>query len=205
MALFGRAQRHERRGTPYDALVVGLGNPGKQYDGSRHNVGFDAINGLAERCSTSLKTGRDRALVAETRIDDKRIVLAMPTTYMNDSGNAVSPLARRYGIDDPSKIIVVHDELDLDPGVVRVKVGGGLAGHNGLRSIVQHLKNQDFVRVRIGVGKPPSKERGADHVLSRLSATDRKVLDDAVAVAVDAIEMIVRHGVEHAMQHVNGR
>ena len=205
MALFGRAQRHERRGTPYDALVVGLGNPGKQYDGSRHNVGFDAINGLAERCSTSLKTGRDRALVAETRIDEKRIVLAMPTTYMNDSGNAVSPLARRYGIDDPSKIIVVHDELDLDPGVVRVKVGGGLAGHNGLRSIVQHLKNQDFVRVRIGVGKPPSKERGADHVLSRLSATDRKVLDDAVAVAVDAIEMIVRHGVEHAMQHVNGR
>ena len=205
MALFGRAQRHERRGTPYDALVVGLGNPGKQYDGSRHNVGFDAINGLAERCSTSLKTGRDRALVAETRIDEKRIVLAMPTTYMNDSGNAVSPLARRYGIDDPSRIIVVHDELDLDPGVVRVKVGGGLAGHNGLRSIVQHLKNQDFVRVRIGVGKPPSKERGADHVLSRLSATDRKVLDDAVAVAVDAIEMIVRHGVEHAMQHVNGR
>lgn len=205
MALFGRAQRHERRGTPYDALVVGLGNPGKQYDGSRHNVGFDAINGLAERCSTALKTGRDRALVAETRIDDKRVVLAMPTTFMNDSGNAVSPLARRYGIDDPSRIIVVHDELDLDPGVVRVKVGGGLAGHNGLRSIVQHLKNQDFVRVRIGVGKPPSKERGADHVLSRLSAADRKVLDDAVAVAVDAVEMIVRHGVEHAMQHVNGR
>lgn len=205
MALFGRAQRLERRGTPYDALVVGLGNPGKQYDGSRHNVGFDAINGLAERCSTALKTGRDRALVAETRIDDKRVVLAMPTTYMNDSGNAVSPLARRYGIDDPSRIIVVHDELDLDPGVVRVKVGGGLAGHNGLRSIVQHLKNQDFVRVRIGVGKPPSKERGADHVLSRLGAADRKVLDDAVAVAVDAVEMIVRHGVEHAMQHVNGR
>lgn len=205
MALFGRAQRLERRGTPYDALVVGLGNPGKQYDGSRHNVGFDAINGLAERCSTALKTSRDRALVAETRIDDKRVVLAMPTTYMNDSGNAVSPLARRYGIDDPSRIIVVHDELDLDPGVVRVKVGGGLAGHNGLRSIVQHLKNQDFVRVRIGVGKPPSKERGADHVLSRLGAADRKVLDDAVAVAVDAVEMIVRHGVEHAMQHVNGR
>lgn len=205
MALFGRSQRHERRGTPYDALVVGLGNPGKQYDGSRHNVGFDTINGLAARCSTALKTGRDRALVAETRIDDKRIVLAMPTTYMNDSGNAVSPLARRYGIDDPSKIIVVHDELDLDPGVVRVKVGGGLAGHNGLRSIVQHLKNQDFVRVRIGVGKPPSKERGADHVLSRLSAADRKVLDDAVAVAVDAVEMILRNGVEHAMQHVNGR
>jgi PTH1 family peptidyl-tRNA hydrolase len=205
MALFGRAQRHERRGTPYDALVVGLGNPGKQYDGSRHNVGFDAINGLAARCSTALKSGRDRALVAETRIDDKRVVLATPTTYMNESGNAVSPLARRYGIDDPSRIIVVHDELDLEPGVVRVKVGGGLAGHNGLRSIVHHLKNQDFVRVRIGVGKPPSKERGADHVLSRLSAADRKVLDDAVAVAVEAVELIVRHGVEHAMQHVNAR
>jgi peptidyl-tRNA hydrolase, PTH1 family len=205
MALFGRGQRHERRGTPFDALVIGLGNPGKQYEGSRHNVGFDAIDALAERCSTSLKSGRDRALVAETRIDDKRVVLAMPTTFMNESGNAVSPLARRYGITEPGRLIVVHDELDLDPGVVRVKVGGGLAGHNGLRSIVHHLKTQDFVRVRIGVGKPPSKERGADHVLSRLSATDRRVLDDAVAVAVEAVEMIVRNGIEHAMQHINGR
>jgi PTH1 family peptidyl-tRNA hydrolase len=205
MALFGRAKRPERRGTPYDALVVGLGNPGKQYDGSRHNVGFDAIAGLAAQCSTTLKTGRDRALVAETRIDSKRIVLATPTTFMNESGNAVSPLARRYGIDEPSQLIVVHDELDLDPGVVRVKIGGGLAGHNGLRSIAHHLKNQDFVRVRIGVGKPPSKEQGADHVLSRLSAADRRVLDDAVAVAVEAVTLIVQHGAEHAMQRINGR
>ena len=205
MALFGRAKRHERRGTPYDALVVGLGNPGKQYEGSRHNVGFDAITGLAAQCSTTLKTGRDRALVAETRIDDKRVVLAMPTTFMNESGNAVSPLARRYGIDEPGQLIVVHDELELEPGVVRIKIGGGLAGHNGLRSIAHHLKNQDFVRVRIGVGKPPSKERGADHVLSRLSAADRRVLDEAVAVAVEAVTLIVRHGADHAMQHINGR
>ena len=205
MALFGRAKRPERRGTPYDALVVGLGNPGKQYDGSRHNVGFDAIAALAAQCSTTLKAGRDRSLVAETRINDKRVVLAMPTTFMNESGNAVSPLARRYGIDEPSQLIVVHDELDLEPGVVRVKIGGGLAGHNGLRSIAHHLKNQDFVRVRIGVGKPPTKEQGADHVLSRLSAADRRVLDDAVAVAVEAVTLIVEHGAEHAMQRINGR
>jgi PTH1 family peptidyl-tRNA hydrolase len=205
MALFGRAKRHERRGTPYDALVVGLGNPGKQYEGSRHNVGFDAITGLAVQCATTLKSGRDRALVAETRIDDKRIVLAMPTTFMNESGNAVAPLARRFGIDEPSRLIVVHDELDLEPGVVRVKVGGGLAGHNGLRSIAHHLKNQDFIRVRIGVGKPPSKERGADHVLSRLSALDQRVLNDAVAVAVEAVTLIVRQGVDHAMHTINGR
>jgi PTH1 family peptidyl-tRNA hydrolase len=205
MALFGRAKRPERRGTPYDALVVGLGNPGKQYDGSRHNVGFDTITALADQCATSLKSGRDRALVAETRIDDKRVVLAMPTTYMNESGNAVSQLARRYGIDEPSHIIIVHDELDLDPGVVRVKIGGGLAGHNGLRSIAHHLKNQDFIRVRIGVGKPPSKEQGANHVLSRLSAADRRVLDDAVTLAAEAVTLIVRGGAEHAMQHINGR
>jgi PTH1 family peptidyl-tRNA hydrolase len=205
MALFGRTQRHERRGSPYDALVVGLGNPGKQYAGSRHNVGFDVIESLAQECAVVLKTGRDRALVAESRIEDKRVVLAMPTTFMNESGNAVAPLARRYGINEAHRIIIVHDELDLEPGIVRVKIGGGLAGHNGLRSIAHHLKNQDFVRVRIGVGKPPSKEHGADHVLARLSTAQRRVLDDAVAVAVEAIHLIVGNDAPHAMQHINGR
>ncbi|HZI45754.1 MAG TPA: aminoacyl-tRNA hydrolase, partial [Ilumatobacter sp.] len=144
--------------------MVGLGNPGKEYARTRHNVGEDCVRLLAERHDAPLKAGRDNALVGEARFaagaDVERVVLAFPITYMNESGQAVGALARRYKIEEPGKIIVVHDELDLDPGVLRLKAGGGLAGHNGLRSITQHLKTQDFLRVRIGVGKPPHKDRG---------------------------------------------
>jgi PTH1 family peptidyl-tRNA hydrolase len=130
-------------------------------------------------------------------------VLAFPTTYVNDSGQAVGAMVRRYGIDDPAQLIVIHDELDLAPSVVRVKVGGGLAGHNGLRSITQHLKTQDYVRVRIGVGKPPSKERGADHVLSRIPAAERTLLDVAVQEAADAVELLLTEGTDAAMRRFN--
>ena len=119
---------------------------------------------------------------------------------MNDSGLAVGGLVRRYAIDGPGSIVVVHDELDLPLGAVRIKVGGGLAGHNGLRSITQHLHTQDYLRVRIGVGKPPSKERGAAHVLNRVPAKDRELLDVAVQRAADAVEMIVAEGSEAAMR-----
>ena len=205
MALFGRSKRLERRGTPIDALVVGLGNPGTKYEGTRHNVGFDTITELAKRVGANLKSARDRALVAEARLGDKRIVLAMPTTFMNESGNAVGPLARRYGIDEATKIIVVHDELDLEPGVVRVKAGGGLAGHYGLQSITEHLRSQDYLRVRIGVGKPPSKELGGKHVLAKLTGESRRVLDEAVSQAADAVQVIVESGHDMAMQRFNGR
>ena len=149
-------------------------------------------------------------LVAESRLPvagaTERVVLAFPLTYMNESGQAVRALVRRYGIDDPTRIVVVHDELDLPPATVRVKAGGGLAGHNGLRSITQHLKTQDYLRVRIGVGKPPGgKERGADHVLSRLPARQRELFDVAVQEAADAVELIVADGVEAAMRDYNGR
>lgn len=186
-------------------LVVGLGNPGKQYARTRHNVGTDSLEILANRTSSSLRVGRDRARVAEVRIAGTPVVLAVPTTYMNDSGEAVGPLARRFKIDDPSRIVIVHDELDLDPGVVRVKVGGGLAGHNGLRSISRVLHTDDYVRVRIGVGKPRSREQGADHVLSAVPSAERKVLDVAAETAADAVERIVTDGAVAAMQEFNGR
>ena len=186
-------------------LIVGLGNPGKKYARTRHNVGTDSIEVLAKRLGVSLKVGRDRAQIAETRISGKAVVLAIPTTYMNDSGEAVGPLARRYKIEDPANIIVVHDELDLEPGVLRLKVGGGLAGHNGLKSISAHLHTDDYVRVRIGVGKPSSKDVGADHVLSSIPAAERRILDVAVEVSVDAIESIVSGGIAAAMQDFNGR
>ena len=194
-----------RPGDMQRILIVGLGNPGKRYAHTRHNVGTDAIEVLATRLNASLKVGRDRAQIAETRIGDTAVVLAIPTTYMNESGEAVGPLVRRYKITDPTHIVVVHDELDLDPGIVRIKMGGGLAGHNGLKSISQHLKTNDYARVRIGVGKPSTKEQGADHVLSSIPAAERKVLDVAIEVSVDAIEHLVTHGVSAAMQEYNGR
>ncbi|CAN5648396.1 aminoacyl-tRNA hydrolase [soil metagenome] len=193
-----------KRGTPFDCLIVGLGNPGKQYAGSRHNVGERVVAELATRHGTPLKSGRDYALVAESRIADRRVVLAFPLTYMNDSGQAVGALVRRYHI-EPADLVVVHDELDLEPAVVRVKSGGGLAGHNGLRSITAHLGTQDYVRVRIGVGKPPSRERGADHVLSRLPARTRELFAVAVVEAADAVEIIVSEGADAAMRQFNQR
>jgi PTH1 family peptidyl-tRNA hydrolase len=147
--------------------------------------------------------------VAETRIPagdaDVRAVLAFPLTYMNESGQAVRALVRRYGIDDPTRIVIVQDELDLPPTLVRVKNGGGLAGHNGLRSVVAHLGTQDFLRVRIGVGKPPSKEAGAGHVLSKMPTKQRELYDVAVQDAADAVELIVTEGVDAAMRRYNVR
>jgi PTH1 family peptidyl-tRNA hydrolase len=187
-----------------DALVVGLGNPGREYARTRHNVGAEAVGLLVERVGEKFKAGRDRALVADTRVAGRRVVLAFPTTYMNESGQAVGALMRRHKLSDPAQLIVVHDELDLPPGVVRVKVGGGLAGNNGLRSITQHLKTQEFVRVRIGIGKPPSKERGADHVLSRLPKAERELLDIAIVNAADAVEVLLAEGPDAAMRQFNG-
>lgn len=193
-----------RRGTPADLLVVGLGNPGAEYAHTRHNVGFDVVDLLAERHGGKLRKGKERALVDEVRIGGHRVALAQPQTYMNLSGEAVRPLVRRFGIDDLHHLVVVHDELDLPTGRLRVKVGGGLAGHNGLRSIKAHLHSDDFVRVRIGVGKPPSKEAGADHVLKKVGSRDKKILVEAVALAADAVESLLDVGPETTMERFNG-
>jgi len=194
-----------KRGTPFEWLVVGLGNPGKQFAGTRHNVGEQVIGELAKRHDSTLKSGRDNALVAESRIGEHRVVLAFPLTFMNESGQAVRALVRRYRIADPARIVIVHDELDLEPTVVRVKVGGGLAGHNGLRSVTAHLSTQDYVRVRIGVGKPPSKEHGAGHVLSKLPSRQKERFGVAIAEAADAVEQIIIDTPDAAMRTYNGR
>ena len=136
-----RGQGAARRGTPSDLLVVGLGNPGTEYAGTRHNVGADVVELLATRHGEQLKASKDAAALGRRgpRSGTHRVALAFPTTYMNDSGRAVAPLVRRYGIEDPATLVVIHDELDLEPGRIKIKLGGGLAGHNGLRSIVAHL------------------------------------------------------------------
>jgi peptidyl-tRNA hydrolase, PTH1 family len=204
MSLFGRGgAAATRRGTPADLLVVGLGNPGAEYTGSRHNVGAEVVELLAQRHGGALKRTRERALVGEVRIDDQRVTLAFPQTYVNLSGESVALLVRRHGITDPERIVIVHDELDLPLGRVKLKRGGGLAGHNGLRSIKAHLHTDAFLRVRIGVGKPRSKEQGADHVLRRMPKAERVELDVSVHEAADAVELILAKGVDAAMNQVN--
>lgn len=204
MSPFGR-RRHgaARTGTPADLLVVGLGNPGKEYERTRHNVGAEVVSVLADRHHGRLRAGKELALADEVRIDGHRVALAFPQTYMNNSGNSVQLLCRRYGIEDMSRLVVVHDELDLPTGRLKIKLGGGLAGHNGLRSIREHLKSADFCRVRIGVGKPPSAARGAQHVLKAPTKAERAELDVVVQEAADAVEMILTDGVEAAMGRHN--
>ena len=212
MGLFGRSSKFSdssgKNASSFDALVVGLGNPGKQYARSRHNVGEEVVVELARRGNEALKSGRDSALVAEVRITNatqntKRAVLAFPTTFMNESGQAVRKLMRRYGFKSVDALIVIQDELDLAPGTVKIKKGGGLSGHNGLRSIASHVATQEFIRVRLGVGKPSNKEQGANHVLSKVPAAERQLLDVAVNVAADAVEKIILDGVDAAMNMYN--
>ena len=178
-----------------------MGNPGSEFVGTLHNVGAETVELLATRAGTSLRAEKGlRARATLATFGEKMVALAVPTTFMNDSGLAVQGLARRFGIVEPSSIVVVHDELDLPPGTVRVKAGGGLAGHNGLRSLQSHLHTTDFVRVRIGIGKPPSAERGAEHVLNRPPGAVRSALAAAVVTAAETVEHIVDDGVEAAMQ-----
>jgi len=195
-------RRSPRTGASADLLVVGLGNPGEEYDKTRHNVGAEVVEILARRHGGKLRKQKERSLTDEVDVAGKRMALAIPLTYMNLSGEAVAPLVRRYGV-DPSQLVVVQDEMDFELGRLQVKDGGGLAGHNGLKSIVAHLHTQDFVRVRIGIGKPPGQRQGADHVLRRFSKAERKEIDVTLEEAADAVELILAEGVEVAMNRVN--
>jgi len=204
--MFGRrGGAAERRGTPADLLVVGLANPGTEYDGTRHNVGAEVIHLLAQRHGAKLRKAKERAMADEVTVAGKRLALAIPLTYMNLSGEAVGPLVRRHGIGDPHRLVIVHDELDLPVGTLRVKVGGGLAGNNGLKSVKAHLHTDDFVRVRIGIGKPPGKAQGVDHVLKKPGKADRAELDIVVQDAADAVELILSDDADRAMNRYNTR
>jgi len=185
---------------------VGLGNPGLQYARTRHNAGADCVALLAGRHGERLQLSKkERAEVAELRPQPggRRLVVAFPTTFYNESGAATAALVKRYGIDDAAKVVVVHDELDLPVGRIKVKVGGGLAGNNGLKSIKGHLGTDAFLRVRIGVGKPPGSQQGRDHVLRTPGRRDREALDVAIAEAADAVETILDDGVDRAMERYN--
>ena len=194
---------------------MGLGNPGIEYVNTRHNAGAEVVAALAERHQGRLRTEKGlHAQVCEVRIGGRRILLAVPTTFMNESGQAVAPLVRRAGVDQSDadrpddeslgeRLIVVHDELDLPSGRVKIKSGGGNAGNNGLKSIESHLHTNRYLRVRVGIGKPPGRQPGADYVLKRPGAAERAVLDVAVEEAADAVEAIITEGLSVAMNRVN--
>jgi peptidyl-tRNA hydrolase, PTH1 family len=187
-------------------LVVGLGNPGTQYAGNRHNVGHMVLDELARRCSATFSSSggllgrRPQAVTADVRLGvlpGPRVVLAKPTTYMNVSGGPVAALARYYDV-APEKVVMVHDELDIPFADVRLKRGGGEGGHNGLRDTTKALGTKDYIRVRVGVGRPPGRMDAADYVLRDFSSTERKDLAWLVDAAADAVELVVTAGLEAA-------
>ena len=186
-------------------LLVGLGNPGREYEETRHNIGFLVADALARREGWSDYKPKFSGVWTRGELSGQPVVVLKPQTFMNLSGESVQPAAAFLKV-TPGEIVVVHDELDLPWKDVRLKVSGGHAGHNGLRSIIQRMSTADFVRVRVGIGKPPSGFRGemADWVLSRFDAVERAELGDVVARAVEAVEKVVKKGVAAAMNEVNG-
>jgi PTH1 family peptidyl-tRNA hydrolase len=184
-------------------FVVGLGNPGRKYEGTRHNVGYAVVDRLAERHRFPGDKEFRGALVSRGRIGGQEVMLVKPTTYMNLSGDAVGAIVRYYKQED-AQIIVAHDELDFEPGKVRVKRGGGHGGHNGLRSLMSHL-GREFVRIRVGIGKPEHGMDGADWVLSRFDAATKNTIEDAIEAASQAVELVLRDGVQRAMNVYNRR
>ncbi|HSO69848.1 MAG TPA: aminoacyl-tRNA hydrolase [Arachnia sp.] len=187
-------------------LVVGLGNPGPTYEATRHNVGFWAVADLADRYGSSFSShSRMRAELATVTLPGPspvKLVLAKPTTYMNDSGSAVKSVAAFHKI-KPSHLIAIHDELDLDPGRLRVKIGGGDNGHNGLKSIRAHLGTGDFYRVRVGIGRAPGRQDAAAWVLAKMKPADLEGLRVDAAVAADAVELLVREGLVATQNRFN--
>ncbi|MDQ1679029.1 MAG: peptidyl-tRNA hydrolase, family [Actinomycetota bacterium] len=178
-------------------LVVGLGNPGPSYAGNRHNVGFMVLDLLAERLGGKFKAHKGRSDVVEGRLNGHRVVLAKPRSYMNESGGPVAGLRQFYKV-PLGQILVVHDELDLPYGTVRLKFGGGDNGHNGLRSISGSAGGRDYLRVRFGIGRPPGRQDPADFVLRDFSPAERKELGFHVDLAADAVEALVADGLEAA-------
>jgi PTH1 family peptidyl-tRNA hydrolase len=187
-------------------LFVGLGNPGKEYDGTRHNIGFEAVDAIARAASASDFKEKFSGVWAKGRLGDQDVVLLKPMTFMNLSGQSVQPAAAFFKV-LPADIIALHDELDLPFGEVRLKKGGGHAGHNGLRSMIERLGTPDFGRVRLGIGRPPPGFRGdvADYVLSRFDAVEKATVPDALKRAVAMVEDTAKNGLAAAMNKHHGK
>lgn len=184
-------------------LVVGLGNPGPNYATTRHNLGFMVAEILADRMGETFKVHkRSGAEVATGRLAGRPVVLAKPRVYMNESGRQVGPLAKFYSV-APTDVVIIHDELDIEFGRIRLKAGGGVAGHNGLRSVASALGGNDFARVRIGIGRPPGQKSGASFVLENFTSVERKEVPTICEQAADATELLIAQGIEPAQNIVH--
>jgi len=184
-------------------LVVGLGNPGPQYAKTRHNIGFMVADLLAARLGTPFKVHkRSGAEIVSGRLGKRSVIVAKPRTFMNESGRHIGPLAKFYSV-SPADVIVIHDELDIDFGKIRLKLGGGEGGHNGLRSIANALGTKDFQRVRIGIGRPPGRKDPAAFVLENFTAAERAEVATICELAADATELLLKAGLEPAQNQVH--
>lgn len=184
-------------------MIVGLGNIGKEYENTRHNVGEWLISKIAKEQNESFSiNSKLNSLIAKVNINYNNVFLVFPTTLMNNSGLSVTKVANFYKI-NPEEILVVHDELDIDCGQIRLKKGGGHGGHNGLRSIHQHLGTNDYLRLRIGIGHPGHKSKVANYVLSNASIAQKKLIDESIDNAINSIDDIINYKIEPAMQRLH--
>ncbi|MDF1520360.1 MAG: aminoacyl-tRNA hydrolase [Brevefilum sp.] len=186
---------------PY--LIVGLGNPGPRYHHNRHNVGFMVVDALADAANIPIRRVEFRALVGKGEFSDERLILAKPQTFMNNSGQAVGALVRFYKI-PVDHLLVVHDDLDLPFGTLRLRPRGGAGGQRGMGSIMAKLNTQDFARLRVGIGRPPGRMDPSDYVLHDFDSPEEEMLPELLSSAVDAIRMFLQDGIERAMNEFNG-
>lgn len=184
-------------------LIAGLGNPTKQYEHTRHNIGFDTITYLADYYHISMNTKKFQGICGSGYIEGQKVLLLMPQTYMNLSGQSVSEAAAFYKLDPAAEVIVIYDDIALEPGNIRVRKKGSAGGHNGIKNIIAHLGTQEFQRIRIGVGEKPKEYDLADYVLGRFSAEDRKLVEEAFANAADAVRLMVQGKTDEAMNLYN--
>lgn len=184
-------------------LIAGLGNPARQYEHTRHNIGFDAITYLADRYHIVMNTKKFQGICGSGVIEGQKVLLLKPQTYMNLSGNSVGEAANFYKLDPATEVIVIYDDIALDPGFIRVRKKGSAGGHNGIKDIIAHLGTQEFQRIRIGVGEKPKDYDLADYVLGRFTAEDRKKVEEAMEQAADAVSLMVQERTDEAMNLYN--
>lgn len=184
-------------------IIVGLGNPGKQYEGTRHNIGFDVIDALADKYNISVNEKKHKALVGKGMVGGQKVILVKPLTFMNLSGESVRDVLDFYKVDEEEELIVIYDDISLKPGGLRIRGKGSAGGHNGIKNILQHLGHDVFKRVKVGVGEKPKDWDLVDHVLGRFTAEERAFVDEAVKVAVEAVEILVSDSLEEAMNRCN--
>ena len=186
-------------------IIVGLGNPGPKYQNTRHNMGFETVEILADRFSVPTDFLKHKAICGKGMIEGQKVILALPQTFMNLSGESVRELTDYYKIDISSELIVIYDDIDLDPGMVRIRKSGSAGGHNGMKNIVQHLGTTEFMRVRVGVGAKPKGYDLADYVLGHFTEAEREEINKGLLLAAEGVRTILTDGIDAAMNKVNSQ